>query len=90
MKRNTTLAITKRALRKCTQFYANGVHAYCTPVEFLALCQYFDYKPDAIELEYYTLKVKQGQCKPTDHYICVNKFVNLFPISDYAILHCMM
>ena len=88
LKRKSIPKITERALLKCTQFYQDAVHAYCTPAEFLALCWYFDAKPR--NMEYYIQKVRQGDCSPTTHYIHVKKWNRMFPKSDYAILDCCM
>ena len=84
--RKTIQKITKRALLKCTQFYQDAVHAYCTPVEFLALCWYFDTKPRT--MEYYANKVKIGDCSPGTHYIHVKKWNKMFPQNEYACLDC--
>ena len=84
--RNSIPKITARALRKCTQFYMDAVHAYCTPSEYLALCWHFGAKPR--DIEYYAEKVKKGVGNPANHYIHVKKWKDNFPISRYACLDC--
>ena len=86
--RKSVVRITERALRKCTQFYEDGVHAYCTPAEFLALCWYFGTKPRG--MDYYVAKVKKGDCSPGTHYLHVNKWNQVFPQNKYACLDCRM
>lgn len=86
--RKSIKRITKRALKKCTQFYEDGVHAWCTPQEYLALCWYFDAKP--WDYEYFQGLVKKGVGGPGDHYIHVKKWVDVFPQNEYAILDCRM
>jgi hypothetical protein len=83
-KRKSITKITARALRKCTQYYADGVHAYCTPAEFLALCWHFETEPRM--MDYYIDKVKKGDCSPGNHYIHVKKWDQMFPINKYACL----
>lgn len=80
--------ITARALRKCTQFYADGVHAWCTPQEYLALCWYFDAKPR--DYDYYLERVKKGECRPGTHYIHVKKWKDVFPQNKYNLCHVHM
>lgn len=88
LKRKSIPKITERALRKCTQFYQDAVHAYCTPAEFLALCWYFDTKPRG--MEYYVNQVKNGDCTPGTHYLHVKKWKRVFPVDKYASLECRM
>ena len=84
--RKSVARITERALRKCEQFYMDGVHAYCTPAEFLALCWYFNTKPRM--MDYYVAKVKQGDSRPSNHYLHVKKWDRVYPVSKYAIPDC--
>jgi hypothetical protein len=86
--RKTVKNITKRALRKCSQFYADGVHAWCTPAEYLALCWHFGYQPR--DYDYYFGLVKKGESHPGTHYIHVKKWTDVFPQNKYAILDCYM
>jgi len=86
--RKSIKKITERALRKCTQFYADGVHAWCTPAEFIALCWYFDSTP--YDFNYSMEQVKKGKCQPGNHYIHVKKWKDVFPVNKYAILDCRM
>jgi hypothetical protein len=75
--------ILERALRKCTQFYVDGVHAYCTPQEYVALCWYFNTKPR--DLDIYIDRVKKGDSYPGTHYIHVKKWKDVFPKDKYFI-----
>ena len=86
--RKTVERITTRALRKCTQFYSDAVHAWCTPQEYIALCWYFGTKPDDYDL--YLERVKQGDCNPGTHYIHVKKWTAVFPVNKYAVLDCQI
>ena len=79
--RKSVARITARALRKCEQFYHDGVHAYCTPVEFLALCWYFDTKPRL--MDYYMAKIKQGDMSLGNHYLHVKQWTDVFPKSKF-------
>jgi hypothetical protein len=54
--RKTVPAITRRALDKCQQMYRNGLVAYCTPVEYVALCWYFNLPVS----EYFMRLVRRG------------------------------
>ena len=83
--RKTVKNITIRALKKCTQYHKDGVHVYCTPAEFLALCWHFDTKPRMID--YYVDLVKNGICSPANHYIHVKKWDQVFPQNKYACLN---
>ena len=82
--------ITKRALKKCTMFYRDGVHAWCTPQEYVALCWYFGSKPK--DFDYYMERVKSGDCQSGTHYIHVKRWNDgdVFPISEYASLDYRM
>lgn len=86
--RLTVKRITTRALRKCTQFYADGIHVWCTPQEYLALCWHFDAKPR--DSDYYLRLIKKGDSRPTTHYIHVKKWTDIFPQHKYSILDCRM
>jgi hypothetical protein len=82
--RKTFRKITERALKKCTKFYANGVHARCTPAEYIALCEYFGTKTHSYD--FYLEKVKRGDSSPTNHYFHVKKWKDEFPVNKYAVL----
>jgi hypothetical protein len=84
--RKSIAKITERALRKCEKFYSDGVTAYCTPAEYLALCWYFGTKRR--EQDYYVNLVKKGECRPTTHYFHVKKWDRVYPVNKYAILDC--
>ena len=86
LKRKSIPKITERALRKCEQFYMDGVHAYCTPAEYLALCWYFGTKQRM--MYHYEDLVKKGDSRPSNHYFHVKKWDRVFPKSEYAILDC--
>lgn len=86
--RKSVKNITARALRKCTQFYEDGVHAWCTPAEHVALCWYFGTKP--WDLAYSIERVKKGESGSGTHYIHVKKWNQVFPQNKYAILDCRM
>jgi hypothetical protein len=79
--RKSVTRLTERALRKCEKFYHDGVHAFCTPAEFLALCWYFGTKPRS--MDYYEAKVRKGDMSPTNHYLHVKKWTDVFPKSKY-------
>lgn len=81
-KRKTIKNITARALKKCTKFYADGVHARCTPQEYIALCWYFD--TNHRDYEYYLKQVKQGESRPTNHYFHIKKWKDVFPKNKYC------
>lgn len=78
--RKSVSKLQKSALKKCTQWSENEVHVWCTSAEYIALCYYFDAKPE----EYYTNKVKIGDCSSTTHYIHVKKFKDVFPKNEYG------
>lgn len=86
--RKSIARITARALRKCEKFYADGVVAYCTPAEYLALCLHFDFKPR--EYDYYARQVKRGVGRRQNHYFHVKKWNRAFPVNKYALLDCYM
>ena len=85
--RKSIAALTKSGLRKCTQFYKDGVRAYCTPAEFYALCLYFECS--TIDYEYYRSFVDTGECRSSNHYFHVKKFKDEFP-KDYYYIDCYM
>jgi hypothetical protein len=78
--------ITERALKKCERFYKNGLYAYCTPVEYVALCWYFCIEPD----DFYKSMVSRGENSQSHHYFRVKKFDREFPVSKYAMLDVVM
>ena len=84
--RKTSQKILDRALDKCTRFYRNGLHAYCTPVEYLVLCWYFRINPQ----DYYVGLVKTGCCNPSNHYFKMKKFDRVYPENKYAMLDVNM
>ena len=86
--RKTVKRITQRALRKCTQFYADGVHAWCTPAEHVVLCWYFGDEP--WDLQHSLARIKKGECRPGNHYIHVKKWNDVFPVNQYACLDTRM
>jgi hypothetical protein len=88
--RKSVKNITTRALRKCTQFYADGVHARCTPQEYLTLCWYFDASPQ--DYNYYLERVKKGEGRLGNHYIHVKQWndADAFQVHKYALLDCSM
>ena len=86
--RKSVARITERALRKCEQFYMDGVHAYCTPAEFLALCWYFGAKP--YMMDYHVNLVNRGDCRPGNHYIHVKKWDRVFPRGQWAMVDVRM
>ena len=75
--RKTIKNLAMRALRKCSQFYRNGLYAYCTPAEYVALCVHFRYVPQ--DLGYYQKQVADGVSGNGPHYIRVNKWYDVFP-----------
>jgi hypothetical protein len=76
--------ILERALRKCTQFSVDSVHAYCTSQEYVVLCWYFDAKPR--DLDHYINLVKKGDSYPCTHYIHVKNWKGcVFPKNRYFI-----
>lgn len=83
--RKSIAALTESGLRKCTQFYKDGVHAYCTPAEYYALCLYFDTK--MYLNDYYMNKIDDGDCAPSVHYFRVKdwKKIGTFEKDKYYI-----
>lgn len=67
----------KRALNKCSRMYANAVHAYCTPQEYLILCDYFEYKPK--DLGYYKDLTSKGISRSGHKYIHVQEWKDTYP-----------
>lgn len=82
--RKSVKNITRRALRKCSQFYADGVHAHCTPAEHVALCWHFGAEP--WDLKRSIERVKKGESLSVDHYIHVKKWMEVFPVNKFAML----
>ena len=82
--------ITNRALKKCTKFYRDGVHAWCTPQEYVVLCWYFGSNPN--DFDYYMERVKSGDSQSGTHYIHVKRWndEDVFPVNKYALLDCRM
>lgn len=87
-KRNTIPKLTARALKKCTQFYQDAVHVYCTPAEYFALLLHFNAFPR--NKDYYLAKIAKGDCAPGTHYIHVNKWNDVFPRNKHACLDAKM
>lgn len=83
-KRKTFHSIVKRALKKCTRMYINGVHCYCTPSEYVALCLYFQHPKDTIK-QYHINQVKKGMIYSTPHYFRVENDVEEFPWNKWSI-----
>ena len=89
-KRKTYNSIVKRALKKCTKMYRNGVVAYCTPAEYVALCLHFKHPVETIK-PYYINDVKKGDMFSTTHYFRVNEGIDSYPVNQWAILsHTMV
>ena len=63
IKSNSFLNKVKRKLKK---FGSNQVVGYLTPVEVVALCKHFGYKPQ--DLHYYEQRIKKGICNPVYYY----------------------
>lgn len=85
LNRKVVPKILKRALRKCSRMYANGLYAYCTPVEYLVLSNYFNHNDENID--YMNNKIKHGISGNVTCYIKVNnKLINLdeFPNNKYT------
>ncbi len=84
--------ILQRALKKCSRMYANGLYAYCTPVEYLILSNYFQYK--GYDFVYQQTKhVNKGISGNQVHYFKItNPAIDLdeFPIIKYAMLDVNM
>ena len=80
--------ILKRALKKCEQYFRDGIVVYCTPTEFLSLCWYFDTKPR--DMWYYEEQVSKGICNSAWHYLHVKKWDCEFPVNRSASLSCKM
>lgn len=60
----------RRALSKCFRFSKDVVVAYCTPVDYQLLCEYFNHPTESI-INYYTDKIKAGDMGQTWHYFKV-------------------
>ncbi len=91
LNRKVVPRILKRALRKCSRMYANGLYAYCTPVEYLVLSDYFQYID--YSYDYLLRKVNKGISGNVVSYFKVdNKEINLdnFPINKYTMLTVKM
>ena len=87
-KRKSIKKLTASGLKKCTQFYSDGVHVCCTPSEYFALVAYFDAKPH--DAEYTFAKIAKGDCSLGNHYIHVKKWNDVFPKNKYACLDTRM
>ena len=76
------------ALKKCTKFYKDAVHADCTPAEYLELCKFFKVKPS--DFDYYKDLVASGISKNGHHYIYDRNASEkvMFPVHKFAILDC--
>lgn len=81
--RKSIKSLTASGLRKCTQFYRDAVHAYCTPAEYYALCLHFDYQPR--DAAYYQKCLDSGVSFNGTHYIHVKKFKEVFPKNKHYI-----
>jgi hypothetical protein len=87
--RKSAKRILFAALRKCSKFYKDGVHAYCTPVEHVILCAYFE--TETWDLKYSLEEVKKGVSRLGTHYMHVKKWSDYeFPVHRYASLHYNM
>lgn len=81
----------KRALKKCSRFCINEIHAYCTPTEYLLLFIYFSqFTRQDFEIKHWydwTLKHKrEGVSNPGAHYFAVpSEEAEKFPHSKYFI-----
>lgn len=85
--RKTVSRITNRALSKVKQFYYNGVHAYCTPAEYLCLCWYFNLEPD----KYFQDRVSDGDSRPYNVYLKVDsQLANSFTKHPKAMTNTLM
>lgn len=82
--RKTYDSIVEGALKKCQRMYTDGVSAYCTPVEYIALCLHFEHPPETIK-QYYINEMKKGESRPTWHYFLVKEGVEKFPTSQWVI-----
>ena len=80
--------LLRRALKKCSRMYENGIYAYCTPVEYLLLSDYFGHY-DTAQSTYYNTKINRGISRNFTNYFRVTKDIDLrcFPISKYAMLN---
>lgn len=83
-KRKTYCSIVKRALKKCTRMYKDGVHCYCTPSEYVALCLYFGHPEDTIK-QYYIDQIKVGEMRATCHYFRVPDGIEEFQWNRWSI-----
>lgn len=63
--------ITEVALRKLKRFYKNGLHAYCTPYEYICLCWHFGVSPE----QYYIDRAGNGDSAPFNAFILVDESI---------------
>jgi hypothetical protein len=74
--------ILQRAKRKVSKFNKDQIVVYCTPVEYIVLCQHFececDFDPWELgRLNFFKERVKNGICNPSWHYFPIKYFSGL-------------
>lgn len=70
-RRKSVKRITEVALRKLKRFYKNGLHAYCTPAEYMCLCWHFETPPE----QYYIDRAAHGDSVPFNAFIKVDESI---------------